>query len=1523
MKSLLTFFLGVLFLFITIPAVQAQTNDAKIAVGTYQSLVLAEDGNVYTFGPGSNGVIGQGEANRMDLPKLIDNANIAGKSIVKVSLFNEHGLILTDEGKVYAMGHGDQYAFGPSLQTSSLYYPQLISETALDTAAIVDVEMGDDYSVILNEHGDVFVMGYNNNGYLGINSTTSPITVPTLIDQTNLVGEKVIKISTSRTHTLMMTESNKVFAFGENLNGQLGDSTTVSKLIPFQIASHHFDGKTIKDVLATQGVSTILTTDGTVFRWGNFRGRLGHGTITQDIWVPTPITHSSLEGKAINAISGIKTAFEGVILVATDGSVFVMGENIKGSLGKGDFSDQDSVFVKIPASYFDDKQIVEAVVGSEFSLFRAADGSLYSAGYRAGNGYSRFSGIARPEPIITTYMGEAPITQMVANTNNGIFIDSTGTGYYFHNQVEPVNEALVRNNFILRDINGIKDIPTLLSHSNLAGHTITDVKAGGLNSYLLTSEGKVFSFGIGFTGTLGNGDSLDVYVPTLLDHTNLGGKKIVDIAVGWNGIEGNIRSHALLLADDGSLFSMGNNNAGQLGTGDFTNRFIPTPVTTNLTGKTVVKIAANAQHSMAIISDGSVYLWGDGDPGEMGFGNTDTLNVPTLATHANVGGKKVIDGAIGTTSFVDSPSPHFIVLLEDSTLYSFGEGSDGQLGQGSKTDNYTPTQVVPDLLSGEKIVSVLAGRQSTSMVLTQTGKIYSWGNARSVGFIGSSFTDISSPTLVVSDDLNGRKVVDVKMYNGHNLALMDDGTVLSFGHTAQRNNYGAFGTGNSGGSYPDQNLPVEIPDFTTFKSPIPTGNLSLHLDAGKGFTTSNDSVSVWSDLSGNDRDGFQSTLNRRPIQQDSAINNLRAIRFNGSNSYITLPTASDLGIQNSDYELFIVAKSSTSNTNINFLMGGNTAEQYELHLNGAAGARFIPNTGNYIDRGTAGDFSDATAQLYSARVTNTQGVLSVNRKETVDLGNARSSDAGNIYLGVRTDNSYTFDGDIAEVIIYSDVLSDTDRGKVERYLFRKYKIQDYSQEQATLTGSEGWRLMASPVADSSLSPLFANLWTQGFTGANVSHGTSSVYTWSTANANSDNTNWTALTNISNAPGAGSGALVYIFSDDNGPGVEGDAGFPKTIEIEGLEPTGDRNLSSLLNTNVGGYTLLGNPFKKDVDWDAFTKTGLSNSVYVYDNNSAGWKSWNGTLGSLSDGEIGAFNGFFVQTTVADPTLLVSQAARKDSASQFLGKQVAIANPSYFSLELKSDSGYTNKAWFQFSESGQYGIDASDAYQLNPLSSHYVTLASALNDSTHLDINSLPVISEAYEVQLALQTTETGGTHRISKADFNLPEGWEISLYDLELDITSDLSEPYLFTMAASKAKTVQKHDVASPPNLESIFQPAKSKQAAARFTLTISPATTVNGEPISDLPQTVELQQNYPNPFNPTSTIQFGVPEISKVQLEVFDILGRKVATLINNEVTSAGRYSIQFHAGNLASGMYVYRLQVGNKVLTKKMTLIK
>ncbi len=118
-------------------------------------------------------------------------------------------------------------------------------------------------------------------------------------------------------------------------------------------------------------------------------------------------------------------------------------------------------------------------------------------------------------------------------------------------------------------------------------------------------------------------------------------------------------------------------------------------------------------------------------------------------------------------------------------------------------------------------------------------------------------------------------------------------------------------------------------------------------------------------------------------------------------------------------------------------------------------------------------------------------------------------------------------------------------------------------------------------------------------------------------------------------------------------------------------------------------------------------------------------------------------------------------------------------------------------------------------------------------------------------------------------------------------------------------------------------------ASGFWSLPINLITNVEEIPSAVVPREFRLDQNFPNPFNPSTTIQFAVPRTADVTVKLFDLLGREVATLVDEEFAS-GEYKLLFEAGELASGVYFYRI-VGKTtsgtaerfVSTKKLMLLK
>ncbi len=115
---------------------------------------------------------------------------------------------------------------------------------------------------------------------------------------------------------------------------------------------------------------------------------------------------------------------------------------------------------------------------------------------------------------------------------------------------------------------------------------------------------------------------------------------------------------------------------------------------------------------------------------------------------------------------------------------------------------------------------------------------------------------------------------------------------------------------------------------------------------------------------------------------------------------------------------------------------------------------------------------------------------------------------------------------------------------------------------------------------------------------------------------------------------------------------------------------------------------------------------------------------------------------------------------------------------------------------------------------------------------------------------------------------------------------------------------------------------KGREPRGIYYMTSNIATSSAPEVVLGKPQSFQLFQNYPNPFNPTTVISYQLPVPSAVLLKVYDLMGREVATLVN-QWQAAGRYDVPFNAANLSSGVYFYRLSAGTFSETKKMMLVK
>lgn len=486
----------------------------------------------------------------------------------------------------------------------------------------------------------------------------------------------------------------------------------------------------------------------------------------------------------------------------------------------------------------------------------------------------------------------------------------------------------------------------------------------------------------------------------------------------------------------------------------------------------------------------------------------------------------------------------------------------------------------------------------------------------------------------------------------------------------------------------------------------------------------------------------------------------------------------------------------------------------------------------------------------------------------------------------------------------------------------------------TISGSEGWRLMSPPNDKLTYGELLEPLWTQGFTGADSETGTSNVYTWDESLQQ-----YVSIQNSTDSVEVGVGLLVYVFADSD---KDGNAEtFPRTI-IKDMEMYNNETTFSLdltddndAGTTLDGWNLIGNPYPFPINWSnsshgsGWGKQAMFISMYIWNSSAGEYQSHNGTAGTFATPDIAPWQGFWVKSELVNTPMTVNENAKSTSGA--FNKSVQTVPEIRFSFkELVEDSNNALKSGtlVMFSEYSTTGLDELDSYKLQSLNTEYLSLFTTLETGENLDINSLPdSLSEPIAVKLDYDGSHISGQYELAWNHKLLPENWEFVLTDTksgeEINLKNESS--YVIDEGLSKV-TPDLNPVFSVPEFGLVEQ-RRSKQSASsgsRFTLTISPTQTVSNEieEEDDQPIALALDQNYPNPFNPSTTINYAVPLQAKVRLEIFDLVGRKVAELVNGP-KSTGSYSINFDASQLASGLYIYRLQVGSNILTKKMTLIK
>jgi alpha-tubulin suppressor-like RCC1 family protein len=768
-----------------VPFTDRQYSDMSYGTAAY----FVSNGALYACGNNNFQEVGNGTTVWASSPVQIGTQT----NWSKVAAGDQYGLAIKTDGTLWSWGVRAGYVQGPEVTnlsgTSSFSSPVLIPITfgKLPNACSFD------NTLAISRDNYLFGWGRNGEAELGLG------------DLIKVAGPKMIgtltwsEVTGGGKTSAAIRYDNTLWAWGENGLGELGLGNTTNRLSPVQVGTLADYSKVV-----CGPNSTYFVRNGTLWATGqNNLGQLGDGTTTNR---SSPVQIGTLNTWSKVFATQDRTAFA----IKTDGTLWAWGSNAYGQIGDNTSTNRSS-----PVQVGTLTNWATVSNGGYGALAVKTDGTLWAWGWGQDGQLGDGSIISKSSPVqvgTLTNWSKASLgaSHAVAVKTDGT-IWSWGTGSF--GQLGTGSTVLVNSPVQIGTLTNWSEVVAINTRSfflntsgqvwacgdnvvNTAGapypglgvdtnvtvpvpiqvgtlSTWSEVSAGGDSNLLLKNDGTLWSAGDNQYGASGNGSTVANY--TL---------RQVGTLTNWSKVAGTFGSSFAIKAD-GTLWSWGLNRDGVLGLGDTTNRSSPVQVGT-LSNWSRIRLAVVADspestRSLAINSvktDGTLWAWGRNDYGQLGLNDTTSRSSPV-----QVG--TLTDWAY---SFGNKWNSYFVKT--DNTLWAVGANNAGQLGNGTTVNQSSPIQI------GTGYSGLLAGASDkntgpvTAVVAAQKtdNTIASWG----YGYTGPSTNGNVPPAYIYTVSVSSPVQVGT-LSDWSSSRLKTDGTLWGWG----LNSSGQIGDGTT------------------------------------------------------------------------------------------------------------------------------------------------------------------------------------------------------------------------------------------------------------------------------------------------------------------------------------------------------------------------------------------------------------------------------------------------------------------------------------------------------------------------------------------------------------------------------------------------------------------------------------------------------------------------------------------------------------------------------------------------------
>ena len=512
--------------------------------------------------------------------------------------------------------------------THRVPHPVLIGHAA----SLSQVACGAAHTIALTASGHIWAWGLNEHGQLGLGDTNNRL-VPTINVTTQ--GKNIRKIACGESHSAFLSDRD-VFTFGDGSHGALGHGNSKSQLVPKMVVKLTEDAR-LRDIDCGPQFTTAISDLGQMYFWGNMKSTSGRGA--------KHVFNMPRRFKGLEAIYGVACGEHEITALVRIPIAPPLEHKFKAG-----------IFIEEAQS-----GLVEGYIGRVCSWGRASDGKL---GH--GAGAMTQSDLKSPFAVYGP-LYHYSITVVACGVDHSVCITDDGRPFSWGGNKEG---QLGQRDFKTRlQPTPIEqccdpDVPRL---KNCKNKIFTDVITGAWHCLAITSKKKVYAWGKNKYGQLGLGHTNNLHTPTSILPLSdpLNPKNVRCIAAG--------KSHSAVITEDGDVYTWGRGWDGQLGHDVITEIELEPRIVPNMENRASASVACGFAHTVVVTDNGNVWAWGANNAGQLGLGHLNQTPTPTMVEALEE--QEVTHVACG--------NEHTVVVTIANEVYGFGNGVYDQLGLGT------------------------------------------------------------------------------------------------------------------------------------------------------------------------------------------------------------------------------------------------------------------------------------------------------------------------------------------------------------------------------------------------------------------------------------------------------------------------------------------------------------------------------------------------------------------------------------------------------------------------------------------------------------------------------------------------------------------------------------------------------------------------------------------------------------------------------------------------------------------------